>query len=755
MGMITAAFNRTTRAKRQHGQSLVEFMLVIPILLLTVFGLIEMARLVISYATIQHAAQEGARLAATGKCDDELFENCGSDADLVYQSIVVTTENATTGLIIDEEDAEDLGDPGYLEVTVLGTDRNGEIHVDRPGDPGQKTFVQVAYSMPIITPFISTIVPAVELHAEVIVTNESQGGTLSQEGVLPPPLQLEEFQEEVNDGIPDPWETEHFGSPDAYDADDDPDGDGCDNMCEWTNDLDPNDPDTDGDGMPDGWEVDNGLDPQDDDADEDADGDGYTNYEEYEEDTDPQNPLDFPGAMNVALSFNPATMNQGDGSPMEIYVVVTDDESDPINGLTGGDFTWAFDPDPGASPILTDTDPGTGTYTFQIFPGSFDVAQYNVTVEADNGTSSEEAGGSFFVYDSSGNFLAATLSIDPSTIGEGLVSSVELLVHVDEEGATPVPGLAPGNFNWTVLPPGTSEGGFTDLGGGNYSFTLDDVDTLAMDSYPVELEVNDGVMTASTSATLNVGTSVHTLAVEMAVVPQSAPEGTSTVTLAIHVDEEGGAAKTDLVSGDFSFDTSSAPGGTVVPGSFVNMGGGDYVFQLDVSGMAQSGGFYSVTVTVDDGETTGVASAPFSIGESVPSCQVSGGAFKAKKKSLIWDISNDGTETLRLRSVIISWSGKHGDLKQVLWGTRPSGKKGAKIYRGGVKNSPGIFGEGGLPWYGKSKPEDRDNPAGNTGSIRFDWKSKSVGKKGASFSIVAEFEDQSGHTCVVSGSHTN
>jgi hypothetical protein len=572
--------------------------------------------------------------------------------------------------------------------------------------------------------------------------------------VLPPPLQLEEFQEDPPDSLPDDWEFDHFGGPGIYDDDDDPDGDGCDNLCEYENDLDPNDPDTDGDEMPDGWEVDNGLDPGEDDADQDADGDGYTNLEEYQEGTDPQNPLDYPGAMTVAMSFNPATMDQGDASPMEIDVVVTDSEGDPINGLSTGDFTWALNPDPGATPLLTDTDPGTGTYTFQIFPGGFDVGQYNVTVVVDNGTSDEEAGGSFFVYDQFGNFLAATLSIDPSTIPEGLVSSVDLHVHVDEEGPAPVPGLAPGNFIWTE-PPGTSVSGFTDLGGGDYSFTLDGVDSLAMESYLVQLTVNDGFVTALDSADLNVVSSVQTLAVELAVVPQSAPEGTPKMTLAIHVDEEGGVGKDDLLSDAFTFDLSSAPGASIVGGSFVNMSNGDYIFEMDVSGVAVSGGFYSVEVTVDDGDSTGVASAPFNITTFVETCQVSGGAFKAKKKSLSWDISNDGTETLRLRTAVISWSGNHGTLKQVKFGTRAGGKKGNKIYRGGVKTSPAIFGEGGLPWYKKSKPEDRDNPAGNTGSIRFDWKSKSVGRKGSSFSIVAEFEDLSGNICVATGSHTN
>lgn len=52
-----------TRRKRSGAQSLVEFALVAPIFLMLIFGLIEGGRLLYAYNTVNHAAQESARVA--------------------------------------------------------------------------------------------------------------------------------------------------------------------------------------------------------------------------------------------------------------------------------------------------------------------------------------------------------------------------------------------------------------------------------------------------------------------------------------------------------------------------------------------------------------------------------------------------------------------------------------------------------------------------------------------------------------------
>ena len=101
-----------------------------------------------------------------------------------------------------------------------------------------------------------------------------------------------------NDGMPDACEIRYGFNPlDASDGGSaNTDGDGASNAHECKHGTDPTRtpaetilPDTDGDGMPDAWEWNHGLDPDDaDDKDHDTDGDGYNNLEEYTARTDPR-----------------------------------------------------------------------------------------------------------------------------------------------------------------------------------------------------------------------------------------------------------------------------------------------------------------------------------------------------------------------------------------------------------------------------------------------------------------------------------
>src|SRR5437879_11810644 len=54
---------RPAGKKRQRSQALIEFALVSPVLLLLLFGIIDIRRAIFYYDTINHAAREGARVA--------------------------------------------------------------------------------------------------------------------------------------------------------------------------------------------------------------------------------------------------------------------------------------------------------------------------------------------------------------------------------------------------------------------------------------------------------------------------------------------------------------------------------------------------------------------------------------------------------------------------------------------------------------------------------------------------------------------
>lgn len=61
-------------SRDQRGQSLVEFALVVPILLLLVLGIMEFGRAYSTSLALQNAAREGARLAVTGSTDAQVVQ---------------------------------------------------------------------------------------------------------------------------------------------------------------------------------------------------------------------------------------------------------------------------------------------------------------------------------------------------------------------------------------------------------------------------------------------------------------------------------------------------------------------------------------------------------------------------------------------------------------------------------------------------------------------------------------------------------
>ena len=63
---------RKLRLKDKTGQSLIEFALVLPILLLVVFGITEFGRAIMTVNVLNTASREGARLAAVSPVSDSL-----------------------------------------------------------------------------------------------------------------------------------------------------------------------------------------------------------------------------------------------------------------------------------------------------------------------------------------------------------------------------------------------------------------------------------------------------------------------------------------------------------------------------------------------------------------------------------------------------------------------------------------------------------------------------------------------------------
>ncbi len=107
------------------GQSMVETALILPIIILILFGIIEFGRIFNAYIIIGNASREGVRHAVVG----------GSDLD------IIGTINYNTSML----DAENLS----ITITPISANRVR----------GTAVTVQVNYDIDIVVPIISSIIP--------------------------------------------------------------------------------------------------------------------------------------------------------------------------------------------------------------------------------------------------------------------------------------------------------------------------------------------------------------------------------------------------------------------------------------------------------------------------------------------------------------------------------------------------------------------------------------------------------------------
>lgn len=112
----------------EKGQALVELALVVPILLLLLFGVVEYGRIFAAYIAVTNGAREGARIASVGSTDA-----------VITESVKVRT------------DAMKL-DRAKVTVTITPGSSNRVR--------GEKVTVEVAYPVKMFDPFFTTIVGA-------------------------------------------------------------------------------------------------------------------------------------------------------------------------------------------------------------------------------------------------------------------------------------------------------------------------------------------------------------------------------------------------------------------------------------------------------------------------------------------------------------------------------------------------------------------------------------------------------------------
>jgi hypothetical protein len=209
-------------SKRQKGQGLVEFALILPILLLVVLGLIETALLFQAYLAIQHGAREAARFAVSMQppighivADDGSIVKCPGDGELdkwgiecslgedvegwqkrrvemikhraLEASLGVRVNRDNLSLGVDEFESDFLpkeSSAGFFGVRVWGFHSLDEAEEDHPSLPGLPVRVVVYHRAEILDPLFQAIIKSVRLTGRAEMINE---GIQVGYGNRPPP----------------------------------------------------------------------------------------------------------------------------------------------------------------------------------------------------------------------------------------------------------------------------------------------------------------------------------------------------------------------------------------------------------------------------------------------------------------------------------------------------------------------------------------------------------------------------------------
>jgi Flp pilus assembly protein TadG len=141
------------RRNRSIGQALVELALALPVIVLLVFGLVDLGRAVYAWTAISNAAREGARLAIVNQAETAGVSEAAREA----------AEQAT-GLGIDP------ADPAQVAVAYRSADLASACPARAIGCVAE---VRVRYQFMPVTPVIGQIVGPITLAATTQIPIES------------------------------------------------------------------------------------------------------------------------------------------------------------------------------------------------------------------------------------------------------------------------------------------------------------------------------------------------------------------------------------------------------------------------------------------------------------------------------------------------------------------------------------------------------------------------------------------------------
>lgn len=222
---------------RKRGQSLVEFAVTLPFLLVILLGLFEAARWFQAYLAVQYAAREATRFAVTGQPTDAYckvmgmpvtgapyvpydYEKCR--VDYIKQ---VAINLAKLGLNVDHS-INDVTKPRFLGVYVRGGDDSSsgaDTVTDHAGVARGRIEIRVVYNHPVTNPLMAPLLPTIRVIGTSEMINEPWiGGGPDVPDKLEPPEALPPIDTD-GDGWSDVYERDVTGT---LPANEDTDGDG-------------------------------------------------------------------------------------------------------------------------------------------------------------------------------------------------------------------------------------------------------------------------------------------------------------------------------------------------------------------------------------------------------------------------------------------------------------------------------------------------------------------------------------------------
>lgn len=167
--------------RRQRGQSLVEFALVVPIFILMLFGLVDMGRLVHANSALSQAAREAARVAAvqaywigeTGTDCGPGGPTCPAD-EASFRANVLTAANGLMVAVGNINDSQ-----LHLSCTAASVSTPSGAWTSPPNgcssqnvrqSPGARVSVRVAMEFQPITPIIGQLIGILSLSGSVTMS---------------------------------------------------------------------------------------------------------------------------------------------------------------------------------------------------------------------------------------------------------------------------------------------------------------------------------------------------------------------------------------------------------------------------------------------------------------------------------------------------------------------------------------------------------------------------------------------------------